>query len=114
MKYILLLVIKLYWIAVPPSKRKKCIFRESCSAYVWRITSSEGFVSGIKAFLFRNKHCCPGYAIYKYRNRYELKTVNGLILKEGEIAEWLLTTDNPSLIDFDCPDFLKSDHIKFR
>lgn len=114
MKYLLLLAIRLYWAVIPPSKRKRCIFRESCSQYVWRIADSEGFIVGINAFLFRNKHCCPGYTIYKYQGHYELKTVSGMILKEEDIAEWLLTTENPSLIDFDSPDFLKSNCINLH
>ncbi len=71
-------------------------------------------MSGVKAFMFRNKHCCPGFAIYKYQNHYELKTINGLILKEDEIDERLLKIDNPSLIDFDNPNILQSSHIKIR
>lgn len=114
MKYLLLLIIRIYWIAVPPSGRKQCIFRESCSRYVWRITISEGFLAGIRAFRFRNRHCCPGYAIYKYKNHYELKTVNGLILKENEIDERLLTTDNPSLIDFDNPLLMQESQIRIK
>lgn len=114
MKYILLFIIRVYWKVIPPHKRRQCIFRESCSHYVWRITVEEGFIAGIKAFLFRNKHCCPGYAIYKYQNKYEIKTINGLILKEDEIAERLLTTDNPSLINFDDPTLLQSGKIKMK
>lgn len=106
MKYLLLFVIRLYWWLIPPSRRKHCIFRESCSNYVWRITKEDGFKAGIKAFLFRNKHCCPGYAIYKFQGRFEIKTVNGHILKEKEIDPRLLTTHNPSLIDLDNPQLL--------
>ena len=114
MKYILLFIIQVYWRAIPPSKRKQCIFRESCSHYVWRTTTEDGFIAGIRALLFRNKHCCPGFVIYKYKNQYELKTVNGLILKENDIAERLLTPDNPSLIDFDNPQILQSKHLKLK
>ena len=114
MRYLLLFAIQIYWKIIPASKRKQCIFRESCSHYVWRITAEEGFIQGIKAFLFRNKHCCPGYAIYKYQNNYELKTINGLILKEEEIDKRLLTPDNPTLIDFDSPDVLSKHELKIR
>lgn len=114
MKYFLLFLIQAYWKIIPPSKRKKCIFRESCSHYVWRITKEEGFISGIKAFSFRNQHCCPGYVIYKYQNHYELKTVKGYILKESDIDERLLSVDTPSLIDFDNPQLLLSPYIKFK
>lgn len=114
MKHLLLLIIRIYWIVVPESKRKQCIFRESCSRYVWRITKTEGFRAGIRAFKFRNRHCCPGYAIYKHNNHYELKTANGLILKEDEIDERLLTTDNPSLIDFDNPALLQNGNLRLK
>ena len=114
MKYLLLFIIRIYWKIIPASKRKQCIFRESCSHYVWRITAEEGFISGIKALLFRNKHCCPGYAIYKYQNNFELKTINGLILKEDEIDKRLLSTNNPSLIDFDDPELLAKCNVKIK
>lgn len=114
MKYFLLLIIRLYWKLIPPFKRKQCIFRESCSHYVWRITKEEGFISGIKAFLFRNKHCCPGFVLYKYQDHYELKTINGLVLKDNEIDERLLTPTNPSLIDFDDPQMLQSKQLTLR
>ncbi len=114
MKYLLLLVIRIYWAVIPASKRKKCIFRESCSNYVYRITKEEGFRAGMKALSFRRKHCRPGYAIYKYQGHYELKTVYGLVVGEEEIAERLLTTDNASLIDFDDPNLLLSGNVKFK
>ncbi|MBO8458886.1 MAG: membrane protein insertion efficiency factor YidD [Bacteroidetes bacterium] len=107
MKYLLLFMIRLYWL-IPASKRKKCIFKESCSNYVWRITKEKGLIAGIKAFLFRNKHCCPGFAIYRYQGHYEIKTINGLIIKEEDIDKRLLNADNPSLIDFDGPNIFQS------
>ncbi len=114
MKYLLLTIIRLYWFIVPPKRRRKCIFKESCSNYVWRITSANGFNAGINAFLFRNRHCCPGYAIYKYNGHYNLKTINGLILKDDEIAETLLNEKNPILINFDNPTENKNLYINIK
>ena len=92
-------------VSMPASKLKEQLAK---------LLKEEGFISGIKAFLFRNKHCCPGFVIYKYQGHYELKTINGLILKENEIDERLLSPTNPSLIDFDDPKMLHSNRLKLR
>lgn len=55
-----MLAIRLYWL-VPARKRKQCLFKESCSRYVYRITRNHGFVKGFKALLMRWRQCRPGY-----------------------------------------------------
>lgn len=99
--YPLLLVIRMYWLLIPANKRRRCIFKESCSKYVYRITVTEGIISGLKALRFRNRHCQGGYAVYKYNGRYELKTVYGLIVQQEDIAEHLCKEGNAEVIDFD-------------
>jgi putative component of membrane protein insertase Oxa1/YidC/SpoIIIJ protein YidD len=63
MKYLGLLVIRLYWLT-PKKWRRPCIFKTSCSAHVYDALKNGGLMHGSKAFLKRVKQCRPGYTIY--------------------------------------------------
>ena len=85
MKYLLLLAIRIYW-RIPTKLHQKCIFRETCSHYVYRIASNQGFLAGVAALRERNELCRPGYVVYRYQGHYYLKTANGTIVEEQDIA----------------------------
>lgn len=70
MKYILLFMIRLYWL-LPKSKRRKCLFKESCSRYVFTLTKAGGLEAGFKALKNRLKQCRPGYYIFKTSDNKE-------------------------------------------
>ncbi|MBK7957596.1 MAG: membrane protein insertion efficiency factor YidD [Bacteroidetes bacterium] len=55
MRYLLLLLIKIYWI-LPKAMRRRCIFRENCSQYVYRC-SNDGFFVGMRALVERICTC---------------------------------------------------------
>jgi hypothetical protein len=88
MRIILLAIIKLYWMFIPESNRKSCLFAESCSRYVYRITNEKGLWAGLKAFKSRYKKCRPGYHIVynSQEAKTELHLVDGSILSEAEIS----------------------------
>lgn len=90
MKYFLISVIKLYWKFIPSSKRRPCLFNETCSQFVYRKTSEAGFIEGIKAFSVRYKKCRNGYKLYTTLDGFEIELVDGNILKEDEISPNLL------------------------
>jgi len=92
MKYFLLFAIQLYWKIIPEKNRRKCLFRESCSHYVYRRANDEGFLSGMRAFLDRIRQCRPGYTIYfdDISNRFELHLKNGQVIDNDQIADRLL------------------------
>ncbi|MCC6372969.1 MAG: membrane protein insertion efficiency factor YidD [Bacteroidia bacterium] len=46
MKFVFLNIIKLYWLIVPAHKRRPCVFKESCSKYVFRIFLTQGSKQG--------------------------------------------------------------------
>lgn len=94
MKYLILLSIRLYWILIPKSKRRKCIFKKSCSNYVFETTQKEGFIRGLKAFLFRYKNCRGNFAIFKnpINNQTQMILPSQIIISEEEIAERLITS----------------------
>lgn len=92
MKVFLLVIIRVYWLLIPKSKRKKCIFRKSCSKYVFEETTKNGLQKGLKAFRFRYKNCRHGFEIFKNPINYKFQMIlpNHLILDEEEIAERLI------------------------
>lgn len=79
MKYLLLGIIKLYWI-IPAKRRRKCLFKISCSQHIYAVTVSHGFVSGVKSFISRYKQCRTGYAVYVADDLKEW-----VIFKDGSI-----------------------------
>lgn len=96
MKYLLLSIIKSYWAIFPKHKRRHCIFSESCSNYVYRITMDKGFFLGLFALRKRYYQCRPGYTIYKDKqnNTFNLGLTNGKIVKGNIISPRLLPPIN--------------------
>jgi hypothetical protein len=95
MKNLLILLIKLYWRIVPPSKRRKCIFRTSCSKYVYAETRASGFISGLKALKYRFKNCRSGaYIIETPTGEIQIILPNQQILHETEISERFIKNKN--------------------
>ena len=86
MNKILLFCIKIYWLVIPESFRRSCLFKESCSRYVYRITKENGFIEGVKAFKTRYKKCRPGSKWIKNEDSgsIDLHLVDGTILTENE------------------------------
>ncbi|WP_133575544.1 membrane protein insertion efficiency factor YidD [Pedobacter metabolipauper] len=89
MKTLFLLGIRLYWIVVPKNKRRKCIFRTTCSQYVYQATIEEGFFKGLIALRYRFLNCRSGYQIFENSDGSGKMMVlqNGQILPEKEISE---------------------------
>ncbi|MEY8758138.1 membrane protein insertion efficiency factor YidD [Chryseobacterium tongliaoense] len=94
MKNLLLLLIKIYWIVIPASKRRKCIFKTSCSKYVYKKTVNEGFISGLKAFRYRFHNCRSEAHLIENPITGKLQIIlpSHHILDETEISERLLKT----------------------
>ncbi|MFV5688908.1 membrane protein insertion efficiency factor YidD [Flavobacterium sp. ZT3R25] len=92
MKYLILFAIRLYWILIPQNKRKKCVFKKSCSNYVFEITQTEGFIKGLSAFRFRYQNCRGGFEIFKnpISNKTQMLLPSGIVIEKEEIAERLL------------------------
>jgi putative component of membrane protein insertase Oxa1/YidC/SpoIIIJ protein YidD len=92
MKHLILLIIRFYWFSKSKSSKPKCIFRKSCSHYVYEITQERGFLKGLKAFLFRYKNCRGDIQLFKnpINNKINMLLPSRIIIKEDEIAERLL------------------------
>ncbi len=80
MKYVLLFLIKLYQEFYPKKYRGKCLYKESCSNFVYRITNDKGLFAGIKALHFRFKNCKPNYFITTIDNKKVIITANNNVI----------------------------------
>ena len=83
-------VIKIYWFFIPANKRKKCIFKQSCSNYVFNETQKKGLIKGIKALIIRIKNCRPGYNIIQIENQTYIITANNEMFQITEMREDIL------------------------
>lgn len=64
MKYLLLFLIRCYWL-IPARCRRKCIFKESCSHFIYNTAQKQGLRKGLLALQQRFRQCRQGYAIYQ-------------------------------------------------
>jgi len=92
MKYVLLIIIKLYWVLIPKHKRRHCIFKKSCSKYVYDITLQYGLKEGLKAFHFRYKNCRNEYELFENPLNGEIQIIlpNKNVIKEKDISSKLI------------------------
>jgi len=88
MKHIFLLSIKIYWL-IPKRIRSQCLYKESCSNHVYRITGEQGTKKGLLALKDRIATCKPYYKIMEIDNQRLLICNNGKIIKNEDLAEWL-------------------------
>ena len=65
MRWMVILVIRLYWTFLPAAVRRPCLFRESCSHHVLRAARERGFRSALAALRRRMRQCRPGYVRYQ-------------------------------------------------
>ncbi|WP_367892735.1 membrane protein insertion efficiency factor YidD [Flavivirga aquimarina] len=90
MKYLLLIIIKLYWKYIPESKRRKCLFKTSCSNYVYKITKEKGLISGFRAMIFRINNCNSNHNIIEVDKKKLLITNTHKVFNECEINQYFL------------------------
>ncbi|WP_354304249.1 membrane protein insertion efficiency factor YidD [Pedobacter sp. UYP1] len=94
MKILLILLIKIYWAVIPKSKRRRCIFRISCSQHVYRTTQNKGLFKGLLALKYRFLNCRNGFHLLEspIDKRKMIMLPNHQILTEDEIAERFIKT----------------------
>jgi hypothetical protein len=92
MRWLILVPVYLYRHAWPSFlKKRTCLFKESCSLFVFRITKDYGFIAGCKALSWRYRNCRPGYRIYSNKEgHFEMRLATGNVLTESEIADAVL------------------------
>lgn len=77
---------------IPAAYRRRCLFKESCSRHVYKITRSEGLGSGWLAFKKRYQQCRPGYKIFynTKKGAPEMELANHDIIDIDEIREEII------------------------
>jgi len=92
MRWLILFPIYVYWHAWPPFlKKRSCLFKESCSHFVFRVTADNGFVAGFKALMWRYRNCRPGYRIVSNaEGKFGMRLATGNMVPESEIADAIL------------------------
>ncbi|AFL79710.1 hypothetical protein Aeqsu_0184 [Aequorivita sublithincola DSM 14238] len=93
-KIILLLSIKYYWRFVPESKRRKCLFKTSCSHYVYQQTKEKGIQDGLRALIFRINNCNNQYQIIEIGDEKIMLTKTNKIFPEKELSDFILKKSN--------------------
>jgi len=86
MKYSLLFAIKVYQKFLRNHLGKTCLFKETCSNYVYRKTKEEGFVKGLGCLMFRIKNCRPNYYVTSRNGVILLITNQKEVVTEQEIS----------------------------
>jgi len=90
MRLLLLLGIQLYWRLWPQRFRRSCLFRESCSRYVYRVTARSGVCAGLVVLWDRARRCRGGYRVETIAEDLVVRLVDGSILSEAEASPSLL------------------------
>lgn len=85
-----LLLIKAYWNFLPENKRRVCLYKESCSKFVYRVTEQQGLIKGLLSFRDRMKNCDQKYQIIKRENTIQVLTVKGVIIEEKDINPFII------------------------
>lgn len=96
MKILILFIIQIYWLLIPKQKRRKCIFKKSCSVYVYEKTRHSGFIEGLKAFWFRYKNCRGDFEIFSHplNNSIQIILPSKLIVGGEVMADEIIKTFN--------------------
>lgn len=90
MRLLLLLGIQLYWRLWPARLRRSCLFRESCSRYVYRATARSGASAGFAALWERARRCRGGYSVETFAGQLVVRLADDSILSESEASPGLL------------------------
>lgn len=90
MKLLLIILIRFYWLVVPEKLKRVCLFKESCSNYVYRITLADGFFEGLNGLRKRMRQCSSEYRLYTSKNGFEVLLSDRTIVNQEEISPELI------------------------
>jgi putative component of membrane protein insertase Oxa1/YidC/SpoIIIJ protein YidD len=77
--------IEYYWNTVSESNRRVCLYKTSCSRFVYAEIEKNGFIAGVKAYIFRVRNCNYQYVINSNNGKIQIQTKHGQLLLEEEI-----------------------------
>jgi putative component of membrane protein insertase Oxa1/YidC/SpoIIIJ protein YidD len=87
MRVLLFAVVRVYWAVWPRHLNRGCIYRETCSHYIYRVSRETGFLAGCRALLQRFQTCRPGYAVTTEDGELGLMLRDGSFVPERFVAE---------------------------
>ena len=90
MKHLLLFVVRAYWLLWPENRKRCCLFRESCSRHVYRVTCHDGLLPGVRALFRRIRLCRGGYSVTVLANGFELSLADGTVIPGNEASATVL------------------------
>lgn len=86
MNTLLRFTIHIYWKLFSKRLGRTCIFKESCSRLVYRISIEKGFLEAIKVFKFRYLNCRSGYSFIQIDKKEFLITIESELIELNEIC----------------------------
>lgn len=91
MRWLLIRVIRLYR-KLPGWFKRKCLFKETCSSHVLRVTRESGFWPGMRNLTIRMSQCRKGYVVLFDGNvkRWIVRFANGSVAGSNEVADFVL------------------------
>lgn len=100
MNLVLRAIIRLYWWSVAESRRRECIFAESCSKFVMRHARSGQAFAGPRALWRRICTCRAGYRIFycASERRHLVGLADGSVVELTDMAD-AVRAQAPSLIE---------------
>lgn len=82
--------IRLYWKFVPEDKRIVCLYKDNCSKHVYNSFDQEGFLFGVRSFLYRYRNCNNDYSCRYKDGEIIIETSAGETIREEDISDLVL------------------------
>ena len=87
---LLALAVRAYWIFWPKRWKKTCIYKESCSRYVYRLALETGTLAGLAGFFRRMRTCRTGYRFVVAESVLFMEAADGTLIHRSDLSAALL------------------------
>jgi putative component of membrane protein insertase Oxa1/YidC/SpoIIIJ protein YidD len=85
LKHFIRWLIRRYWAVTPTRLRRTCLFRETCSQYVYRLTEEAGARAGLAALWIRRVRCSGAYRLVVGADAVRFVTRDGAVIPWDEL-----------------------------
>ncbi len=84
-------------------KKRRCLFRETCSTLALRTAREEGVRACCRVLKKRFAGCRPRYSVFysSTSGEWQVELVNGTVIREAEVAEFVLEPYRAALFSED-------------
>jgi len=90
LRYLFLLIIKVYWIIFPEKLRRRCNFSPSCSQFYFDIVRRKGLRLSFPSIIKRYHLCRSDYQIIFHNGEFCVKLNDGSIIEGYQISSSLI------------------------